>query len=162
MVAKETAYSRVTWRGVQLTARHRDALRWAERKWQRRFPGLTIVPMQGSWSNVDASAGTHRGAGAVDIRTRHLTTEQRIALVRVLKDAGLAAWYRTTAQGFDGEHIHALDIGGQLGMDPYAKWQVKQYDAGRLALATNSIDRTYRPSPKVRWDHRTAAPVARA
>lgn len=159
----ETAQSKIAWRGVRLTARHRDALRWAERKWQKKYPGLTIQPSQGSWSGAAASAGTHSGTGAVDLRTKHLTKDQRIALVRALKDAGMAAWYRPTnwdGRG-GGEHIHALDIGGQTGMDASAKDQIRKYDAKRNGLRNNAADTTYRPSPPVKFNYKQGKPVAR-
>lgn len=159
----EKAYDKVSWRGVRLTARHRDALRWAERKWQKKFPGLTISPSQGSWSGAAASAGTHGGAGAVDIRTKHLTSDQRIALVRALKDAGQACWFR--ANNWDGrgggEHIHSLDIGGQTGMDSGAKAQIKSFDQKRNGLRNNAADNTYRPNPKVKFSYPKQAPIPR-
>lgn len=155
------AYDRVWWRGVKLTARHRNALRWAEKKMQKKYPGVSIIPTQGSWSTaVGASAGTHSGAGAVDLRTWHMSTRQRIYLVRCLKDAGMAAWYRTPSQGFD-PHIHALDIGGQLGMDSGAKSQIKSYDRHRDGLRGDRYDSTYRPNPKVKFSWPLNRPVPR-
>lgn len=154
---RETAQTRVAWRGVYLTARMRDALRWAEQRIQRRHPGVTLLPSQGSWSNGSLSAGTHTGAGAVDLRTRHLTTAQRIATVRALKDAGLAVWFRDEGDGF-APHIHALDR-VTTGMHPSAAWQVRQYDAKRSGLSANRPDPTYRPSPPVKWSYPRHTPV---
>lgn len=159
----EKAYDKVSWRGVHLTARHRDALRWAEKKWQKKFPGLTISPSQGSWSGAAASAGTHSGVGAVDIRTRHLTKDQRIALVRALKDSGQACWYRPNnwdGRG-GGEHIHSLDIGGQTGMDQGAKNQIRSFDQKRNGLKNNAADNTYRPNPKVKFSFPQGKPIPR-
>lgn len=156
----EKAYDRVWWRGVKLTARHRNALRWAEKKLQKKFPGVSIIPTQGSWSDGSLSAGTHGGAGAVDLRTWHMSREQRVYLVRCLKDAGMAAWYRDQSQGFD-PHIHALDIGGQTGMDAGAKAQIKSFDAKRDGLRSNKADNTYRPNPKVKFSFPQGKPVPR-
>ena len=156
----ERAYDKVWWRGVRLTARHRNALRWAEAKLQKKFPGVSIIPTQGSWSSGSLSAGTHGGAGAVDLRTWHLMTEQRVYLVRCLKDSGQAAWYRTEAQGFD-PHVHSLDIGGQIGMDTLAKVQIKAFDAKRDGLSGNKADNTYRPTPRVKFSFVKNAPVPR-
>lgn len=159
----DKAYDRVWWRGVKLTARHRNAMRWAEKRWQKKFPGLTIQPAQGSWSGAAASAGTHSGAGAIDIRTKHLTSDQRIALVRAIKDAGQAAWYRPNnwdGKG-GGEHIHALDIGGQTGMDSGAKQQIRSFDQKRNGLRNNAADNTYRPSPKVKFSYPQNKPIPR-
>jgi hypothetical protein len=99
------------------------------------------------------------GAGAIDIRTRHLTAAQRRDLVRALKDAGLAAWYRTEAQGF-APHIHALDL-ITTGMAYGGKWQVAQYLAGKTGLTSNLPDRTYRPTPQVKWSYVKGRPVIR-
>lgn len=159
----EKAYDRVSWRGVKLTARHRNALRWAERKFQKKYPGVSFIPVQGSWSGAAASAGTHSGAGAVDLRTRHLTKEQRIYMVRCLKDAGQAVWYR--ANNWDGrgggEHAHALDIGGQTGMDAGAKQQIRSFDQKRNGLRNNAVDNTYRPKPPVKFSFPQDKPVPR-
>lgn len=154
---RETAQTRVTWRGVRITARMRDALRWAERRVQARYPGVTIVPTQGSWSNGTLSAGTHTGAGAVDLRTRHLTTDQRIATVRALKDAGLAPWYRDEADGFD-PHIHVLDR-VTTNMHPSARWQVQQWNARRSGLTSNRPDPSYRPNPPRKWSFPKSTPI---
>lgn len=159
----EKAYDKVAWRGVMLTARQRNALRWAERKVQKKYPGLTLLPAQGSWANGSLSAGTHTGAGAVDVRTVMLTKDQRIAVVRALKDAGQAAWYRPYnwdgAKG--GEHIHCLDIGGQNGMATGAKNQIRSFDQGKDGLRSNKPDNTYRPKPKVKFSFPKNAPVPR-
>ena len=156
-MARETANTRVWWRGVQLTARMRDALRWAEKRLQSKHPGVSIIPTQGSWSNGSLSGGTHSGAGAVDLRTWHLTTAQRIYLVRALKDAGLAAWYRDQSQGF-APHIHALDL-VTTGMDSGARWQTVQYRNRRSGLTSNKPDPTYRPKVPVKFDYRLGKPV---
>lgn len=156
-------YDRVDWRGVKLTARQRDAVRWAERRFQRRHPGVTFLPAQGSWANGALSGGTHSGAGALDLRTRHLTDAQRILMVRCLKDAGQAVWFRPDdwdGRG-GGQHAHLLDIGGQTGMDPGAEWQVVQYDAKRSGLVSNKADPTYRPLPRVKWSWTQGTPVPR-
>lgn len=159
----EKAYDRVSWRGVKLTARQRDAVRWAERKFQKKYEGVTFLPAQGSWANGSLSGGTHSGAGALDLRTRHLTDAQRVYMVRCLKDAGQAVWFR--ADNWDGkgggQHAHLLDIGGQTGMDAGAKWQIKQFDAKRSALVSNKADNTYHPSPKVKFSYPLGKPIPR-
>lgn len=157
-MARETAQTAVWWRGVKVTARMRDALRYAEELWRKSHKGMVIKPSQGSWSTgVAASAGSHDGAGACDLSTSHLTTDQRIALVRALKNAGLCAWYRTEAQGFD-PHVHVLDK-VKVGMAPLAKWQVDQFAAGRTGLSTNAKDPTYRPSPPRIWSYKLGKPI---
>lgn len=153
------AYTRVTWRGVRLNKRTRAALQWAEKKC-----GIRIEPSQGSYNagGVTASAGTHDGGGAVDIRTRHLTRDQRVKLVRALKDAGFAAWFRK--DGWDGkgggQHIHALAIGDR-DMAAGARTQVTSFDAGRDGLRGNRVDNTYRPNPRKRFSYAKNRPVNR-
>lgn len=155
------ADERVDWRGVQLTARQRDALRWAERKVQKKYKGVAFLAAQGSWSDGSLSAGTHTGAGACDLSVRHMSVEQIVYSLRCIKDAGQAAWLRPYNWDGDGggAHIHLLDRVTR-GMAAGAKWQVAQYDAGRSGLASNRLDRTYRPKPAVKWDYRAGVPVA--
>ena len=150
-----SAYDKVTWRGVRLNKRTRDALLWAENK-----SGVRIEPAQGSWSGAPASGGTHLGGGAVDIRTRQLTKTQRIALVRALKDAGFAAWFRPDTPGVWGQHIHALAIGDQQ-LAPGARAQVIAFDNGRDGLRGNRPDNTYRPQPRRRFSWAKGRPVTR-
>lgn len=159
----EKANTPVTWRGVRIDARTRDALLWAERK-----SGVTISPSQGSWSDGRLSGSTHKGSGAVDIRTLTLTRKQRVRLVHALKQAGFAAWYRTQAQGF-GPHIHAIALGkgpdgttdvGGTALSTGAKWQAAEFNAGRNGLSNRGKDDTYRPSPR-RFSYAKGQPVAR-
>lgn len=148
-------YGRVGWRGVTLNRRTVDALRWVEK---RSFP---LLPAQGSYnSGVGASAGTHDGGGAIDLRVRQYTRDQRIAVVRALKDAGFAAWHREEVAGLWGPHIHALLIGDRE-MAAGARAQVLAYDAGRDGLRGNQPDPTYRPKPRKRWSYPLGRPVPR-
>jgi hypothetical protein len=154
----ETADTKVKWRGVWITARQRDAFIWAEEQFHERHPNVDFIPVQGSWStNVDASAGTHNGAGATDWRTWHMTTAQRIHMIVCLKNAGQAVWYRTRVSGFD-PHAHCLDRVTR-GMSNLAKWQVEQYDAGRSGLSSNAKDPTYRPDPPRKWSYKLKRPI---
>jgi hypothetical protein len=147
-------YGRVGWRGVTLNRRTVDALRWVEK---RSFP---LLPAQGSYNKgVGASAGTHDGGGAIDLRVRQYTTDQRITVVRALKDAGFAAWYRAEVPGLWGPHIHALLIGDRE-MAAGARAQVLAFDAGRDGLRGNRPDPTYRPARK-RWAYTLGRPVTR-
>lgn len=151
----------VWWRGVRITARMRDMIRYAEREFQKKYRGVTFVPTQGSWSDGSLSGGTHSGAGAIDFRTWHLTTGQRQHMIRCLKDAGGAIWFRPEDWDGDGgdEHAHMLDR-VKTGMDDGAKWQVDQYDARRSGLRSNRFDPTYRPNPPVKWSYPLGRPVA--
>ena len=75
-------------------------LRWAEAQLGWKF---TIV--QGSWRGghgAEASAGTHDRGGVADLRSWNIPAHIGIwQALTALRRAGLIAWYRTKAQGFD-------------------------------------------------------------
>lgn len=153
----------VWWRGVKITARMRAMLRWAEAEFQKKYPGVSIIATQGSWSNGSLSGGTHSGAGAVDLRSWHYTDAQRNYLLRCLKRAGFAVWFRPyNWDGNEGgEHLHALDK-VKTGMDSGARWQVDQYKAGRSGLRSNLRDTSYRAPGDPVWNYSKGQPVPRA
>ena len=74
---------------------------------------------QGSYSSaVEASFGTHAGGGAVDLSVMYPGTytihqEDIEPLIRALRLAGFAAWFRDFDALYDGSpiHIHAIAIG---------------------------------------------------
>jgi hypothetical protein len=69
------------------------------------------------------SGHTHDKGGAIDIAwCGHVTC------VRNLRLAGMAAWHRTTAQGFTVDHIHAVVVDHPL-LHPEAAAQVVLYRA---------------------------------
>lgn len=148
-------YGRRTWRGVVLNNRTIDMLEWAERK-----SGVTVTPSQGSYTGgaVAASGSTHNGGGAVDIRSSILSPSSRKRLVKALKDAGFAAWYRGPKSGFS-PHIHAIALRDKQASTS-AKWQMQEYLAGRSGLTSSGRDTTYRPDPQVRWSWKRQKPVA--
>lgn len=149
--------AKVTFRGFTFDARTVEMIKWAEKK-----AGFTFNIAQGSYSTgVAASAGTHNGGGAVDFSVRTLTLPmKRNKMLNALKDAGFAAWYRTTAQGFDSNHVHAIAIGCK-DLAPLAKSQVVDFDKNKDGLKGHGPDNTYRPTPKVQFDLKTGAPVSR-
>lgn len=104
--------------------------------------GHTFTIVQGSFragAGADASGPTHDKAGVIDLRSWDLPT--RISpqkAVLELRRAGLVAWYRTQAQGFD-PHFHAVDRGNP-DLDPSAARQVTAWEQGRNGLASNGAD----------------------
>ena len=124
-------------RPLEVDSRTLAKLREAERRL-----GLSLTIVQGSYRGAfgaAASAGTHNRGGVIDLRTWDLpasTTPQQV--VRVLRECGLIAWYRTKAQGFD-PHIHAIDYGNP-DLDPSAARQVTAWEQGRNGLASNGLD----------------------
>jgi GH25 family lysozyme M1 (1,4-beta-N-acetylmuramidase) len=104
----------------------------------------TIV--QGAFNaGVSASAGTHDLSGAIDLRSWDLTTDERFRLMKEARLVGWAAWYRTSAQGFD-PHMHWV-LGGEKPMHPATQDQWQDYLAGRNGLAGDGRDDFWRPDP---------------
>lgn len=119
----------VAFRGARFDARTRDMLRAVE-----KITGRRVRVAQGSWSGAVASAGTHAGPGAVDLRTGHLTEAQKLDTVAALRRVGFAAWLRRAAPGVWGEHIHAIAIGCP-GLPEAARRQVVAFKLGYDGLA---------------------------
>lgn len=159
--AKPPRYGRVSYRGVTVDYRTRDALEWVARR-LKDATGEELQLSQGSYNagGVSASAGTHDGGGVIDCRTTPLSAKGRKVLLKALKDAGFAAWQRDNAPGVWGPHIHAVQVGNRKASSG-ARDQVKSYDARRDGLRGNRPDPTYRPSPPVRWAYKKGKPVPR-
>jgi hypothetical protein len=155
--------AKVKFRGFMFDDRTVEMIKWAEKK-----AGFKFRITQGSYNqgSVAASAGTHDGGGAVDISVKWdyrfvpLTAKRRNKMLRALKDAGFAAWYRTMDQGFTSDHIHGIAIGCK-DLPRLASSQVVAYDANRTGLKSNGPDYSYRPDPKVQFDMAKKQPVSR-
>ena len=152
-----SAYDRVPFRGVTVNRRMKRALEWAER--QDGVPTLQLS--QGAYSgSVAASGSTHDGGGSVDIRTSVMSEAQRRKVMKALKRAGWAAWYRDERDGFS-PHIHAVLIGDKQASNS-ARWQMGEFDAGRNGLTSQRADRNpWRPKERVRFSFRQKRPVPR-
>lgn len=127
------------WRNVTLNAGTIYAMNLVE-----KALGHIVIPMQGSYStSVGASAGTHSGGGAIDLRPYDVTR-----VVRALRAVGFAAWYRPHNWDNAGgvEHIHAILIGCP-DLSPAAAKQVIKYRQHLNGLANNAYDNEWRPSP---------------
>lgn len=126
--------TRVSWRDRTFDTRTRDMLVEVQ-----RLVGddIELIPVQGSYSDGEKSAGTHRGGGAVDLRTSHLNGTEEDALVRAMRLVGFAAWFRFPPD-FD-EHIHGIAIGCP-DLDPAARDQVTQYRNGQNGLKGRGPD----------------------
>lgn len=147
--------ARVAWRGVVVDDRTASMLDEVARLTP---PDLYVSPSQGSWSgSVAASAGTHAGCGAVDLRAANLTPGQRATLVRELRRVGFAAWLRTPAQSDWPWHVHAVAIqrGGRSHrgcLSASAHRQVDAYYSGRNGLASNGPDDGPRDYVGTTWE----------
>lgn len=124
----------IEFEGHRTTPRTRDMLVEL-----RRLTGLDLVITQGGYNagGVAASAGTH-DRDALDLRARGLTPAERARVLLNGRWVGFAIWYRTTAQGFDVEHFHAIPVGGDISAG--AQRQVSDYMAGRNGLASKGKD----------------------
>jgi hypothetical protein len=130
-------------RPIKMTARMSQAFDAACDK-----SGVTPDIVQGAYmgsAGAPASAGTHERSGCLDLRTWNLTTGQREAWMRAARSIGWAAWYRTTAQGFD-PHLHVLLL-GEPDMHPGRINQEEQYRRGLNGLASGGADDFWRPDP---------------
>ena len=125
----------MNWRGVTLDSRSAAMMDEVV----RLCPGVPITPSQGSFSGADASAGTHSGAGAIDIAAESLHQSQRDQIVLAMRKVGWAAWHRTPAQSSWPHHIHGVSM-GETGLSPQAYDQTRDFLAGRNGLASNAPD----------------------
>lgn len=114
-----------------------------------------IVIVQGGFmtrngGGASASAGYHDKAGCWDIRTWNLTLTQQLALVKALRQRGVAAWRRekSYARGGMDPHIHVV-LGTDAPLASGALTQWNQYLRGESGLASGSRDYERRPSPLV-------------
>lgn len=138
--------ARPLWRGRTNV----DALTIACVEHAEQIGGHAFVVTQGSYQAGagDAnSAGTHDLGGVVDLRWCG-----HDSCVKALREAGMAAWHRTPAQGPWPDHVHAVVVG-----HPYlaasAAAQVTDYLAGRNGLASHGPDDGPRldPIPRPVW-----------
>ncbi len=136
----------------------RNAARWLESHGGCP-PGRasTAYVTQGSYNRggVSASAGTHDGGGAIDLSVGGLSSGERHALVRALREAGFAAWLRKRPT-FSSDHVHAIAI-GDPDLPAGARDQVADYFAGRDGLAGHGKDPHGGPIVKA-WMARFGAP----
>ncbi|NUN15965.1 MAG: peptidoglycan-binding protein [Myxococcales bacterium] len=117
-------YTIVWFRGVKMNARTKEMVLRAETILQSDFghKDFKFEFSQGSYNeSVSASAGTHAGGGALDIRTVGKTTKTVDHMVKALRTAGFAAWSRGRGHDSLPPHIHAIAIG-----DKKASWQAQQ------------------------------------
>ena len=130
--------ARPLWRGRTNV----DAITAAAIEKAEEIGGHEFVVTQGSYQNsVSASAGTHDGGGAVDLRWCG-----HASCVLALRKAGFAAWHRNPSQGPWPDHTHAVLVDHPK-LAPSAARQVDSYRAGRNGLANNGADDGPRINP---------------
>lgn len=112
-------YDPIEINGHKLNKRTFEMLQTAKRIYDGVIDITGEAITQGSYTNaVEASFGTHAGGGAVDLSvmspgTYMILLEDIEPLIRALRLAGFAAWYRDLDDLYDGSpaHIHAIAIG---------------------------------------------------
>ena len=112
-------YDHLSINGHSLNHRTYEMLQYAAELYSGMLDITGDAITQGSYTNaVDASFGTHAGGGAVDLSvmapgTYRVLEEDIDPLVRALRLAGFAAWYRDFDELYPGSpvHIHAIAIG---------------------------------------------------
>lgn len=139
--------ARVTWRGVTLDDRTRDMMEEVA----RNTGDIYVNPTQGSWSHAAASAGTHSGAGAIDLMHPSWSVKDYDTVVREMRRVGFAAWHRTPQQANWPRHVHGIAIGAK-GLADGAVAQVAAYKAGRNGLASGGPDDGPRQFVGVTWE----------
>ena len=135
--------ARPTWRGRTNV----DALTIACIEHAEEIGGHEFTVTQGSYQSGGGdplSAGTHDLGGVVDLRWCG-----HGYCILALRQAGMAAWHRTPAQGPWPDHIHAVVI-GHPDLADSALRQVGAYLDGRNGLANNGPDDGPRPNPIAR------------
>lgn len=112
-------YERLSINGRMLNQRTYEMLEYAATLYGGVIEITGSAITQGSYTSaVAASFGTHAGGGAVDLSvmspgTYTILEEDIEPLIRALRLAGFAAWYRDFDALYDGSpvHIHAIAIG---------------------------------------------------
>ena len=109
------------------------------------YSGVKLTVAQGSYCTqapqgcAGASAGTHNGGGVVDFSVSGLSNNQINKVIKGLREAGFAAWYRSGAAWVGNLHIHAVAIGDKE-IDPAAKPQIQNYLDGLDGLSGSNKD----------------------
>ncbi|HKE50117.1 MAG TPA: hypothetical protein VKE25_01270 [Actinomycetes bacterium] len=122
--------------------------------------GQELVIIQGAFKDgkgAKASAGYHDKSGALDIRMRTLTPNEREDFIRVARAIGWAAWVRDEEHGGFDLHAH-LALLDEPNVDGQLKGQMDEYVAGGSGgngLTGNSRGPDYhpRPQPIPRFDY---------
>ncbi|MEW5738249.1 MAG: peptidoglycan-binding protein [Myxococcota bacterium] len=139
VAAPPSDYRRVRYDGATMNVRTREMLQRAERYARAMGAPGRFTVTQGSYNtSVSASAGTHDGGGALDIRISGYSTTTADKMVKALRMAGFAAWRRGVGDGF-APHIHAIAIGDRQASS-IAKSQVREYFQGGDGLVGSRRD----------------------
>ena len=124
---------------VKVNVRTRVMIERAESYMKQMGINSKLSISQGSFNtSVSASAGTHDGGGALDIRINNFSSASADKVVKALRMAGFAGWRRGANDSFS-PHIHAIAIGDRSATQ-IAKNQVAEYRRGGDGLVGPSGD----------------------
>lgn len=134
--------------GFRMDARTRDMIVEA-----RRICKAPLVITQGGFNKggVTASAGTHDGGGALDIRARDLSDDERDEAVLRLRQVGFFASLRLASEGPWPVHIHCIAVGCDS-LSYGAARQVADYKIGKNGLANHKADKGNRLYAGNTWE----------
>lgn len=94
-----------TFRCSRRTYRH---IQYTIGRLKEKHPTARMRIIQGAYNTtIRASAGTHDYDCTIDLEIIGLSWDRAQAFMRW---TGWAAWHRTRAQGFTGDHIHAISL----------------------------------------------------
>lgn len=128
---------------VVLTARVWSLLAEVEKRAGLK-PG-TLVVTQGSYRPRTTYSGTvHTGGGTLDLRTWNITHAAAMKVIAGFRGFGDPAWFRDKDHGGFAPHIHIV-VADEPDLSASARWQVKEYRAGRDGLTSAGPD--YHPQP---------------
>ena len=140
-------YRRVSFRGATMNKRTQEMLRRAEFIMRHKLghKDFKFEVTQGSYNHgVGASAGTHDGGGALDIRTRGFSNHKVDDMVKAMRMAGFAAWSRGRGHDTFSPHIHAIALGDRQmsgrGASYGAADQIPDYARGLNGLSNHARD----------------------
>ena len=137
--APPSDYRIISFRGVKVDVRTRVMVERAESYMKKMGINSKLSFSQGSFNHsVSASAGTHDGGGALDIRIGGFSSATADKVVKALRMAGFAAWRRGVNDTFS-PHIHAIAIGDRQA-SAVAKAQVAEYFRGGDGLVGSRTD----------------------
>lgn len=132
-------YRIISYRGVKVDVRTKVMVERAESYMKKMGISSKLSFSQGSFNHsVSASAGTHDGGGALDIRIGNYSSATADKVVKALRMAGFAAWRRGVGDSFS-PHIHAIAIGDKKA-SAVAKAQVAEYFRGGDGLVGSKRD----------------------
>lgn len=83
-------------------------IRDTQRRLAQNYPGCYLRIIQGAYNtSIKASAGTHDYDCCIDLEVVGRSWDEG---QKFMRNCGWAAWHRTRAQGFSGDHIHAISL----------------------------------------------------